>query len=61
MREGRQRNVQTAWTVRTLVFPFAFGSMQGESGMVWERTRFAQTYSSLGADAVPDSTHGLKL
>lgn len=59
MREGRQRNVQTARDVRSLVFAFAFGTFEG--GMVREGTGFAQTHSSLRADAMPDSTHGLKL
>lgn len=61
MREGRRRNAQTARAVGTLLFPFAFGSMWAEGGMVCERTGFAQTHSNLGADAIPASTRGLKL
>lgn len=53
--------MQTARAVRTLVFPVAFGSTQGEDGMVWERTGFPQALSNLGADAMPASTYGLKL
>lgn len=59
MREGRESNVQTARAVRSLVFSFALGTFEG--GMVREGTGFAQTHSNLRADAVPDSTHGLKL
>lgn len=53
--------MRTARAVRTLVFPFAFGSAQKDGGVIWERAGFAQTHSSLGADTMPASTHGLKL
>lgn len=53
--------MQTARAVRTLVSPFAFGSMQREGGRVWERPGFAQTHTTVGTDAILGIPHELQL